>query len=452
MSSAHWAQPDVTLRLDYDGVIRDVSVAGVLASEGVESLVGRPWTDTVADVGSEKVRSMVADARERSVSGFRQVTQCFPSGRELLIEYATVRLGGSDGLLAIGRSLQAVAELQARLLAAQREIEREYWKLREVESRYRLLFDTSNEAVLVLRASDLSVTEANPAALRALGLTGNGANSLTSFQFLSAVAPGEREPFRTLLLRVQEQGNAPATFLHLGEQRTPWLVRVSLSTTESGHLYLLQLSAVGAVAPSPGPKVPFEELVERLPAGLVVTDPRGQVVWGNRAFLDLVQVDAREWVHGQSLGRWLVVAERDTGEFVAELAREGLVAGREATIRGQQGRTTEVRLDGTTCEGPAARLCILLLQPYDAAGADRSRMSLALEAIASRLGARPLAELARDATGEFERHCIIAAMARAEGDHAKAAEILGTSRSGLSARIRRLRSARDPQESPNGEN
>ena len=55
--------------------------------------------------------------------------------------YTTVLLGGHAGLLAIGKSLQAVAELQSRLITAQQTMERDYWKLRDVETKYRLLFD-----------------------------------------------------------------------------------------------------------------------------------------------------------------------------------------------------------------------------------------------------------------------------------------------------------------------
>ena len=69
------------------------------------------------------------------------------------MEYTAVRLGGDAGLLAIGKSLQAVAELQSRLVAAQQAMERDYWKLREIETRYRVLFDASNEAVLLVAAA-----------------------------------------------------------------------------------------------------------------------------------------------------------------------------------------------------------------------------------------------------------------------------------------------------------
>ncbi len=161
MTGVSIAEPDVTLLLDLDGVIRKVTVARAVSDESVEAWLGRPWIDTVADGGGQNVRRMVDDARTTGVSAFRQIAQRFPSGRELPFEYTAVRLGGEAGLLAIGKNLQAVAELQSRLIAAQHAMERDYWKLREVETRSRLLFDTSSEAVLVIRAADHRIVEAN---------------------------------------------------------------------------------------------------------------------------------------------------------------------------------------------------------------------------------------------------------------------------------------------------
>jgi transcriptional regulator PpsR len=213
MNGINIAQPDVTLLLDKEGVIREATLSDTLAGEGLEAWIGRPWVETVADPGADKVQRMVADTRNSRVSMFRQVTQCFPSGLELLMEYTTVRLGGNAGLLAIGKSLQAVAELQSRLIAAQQAMERDYWKLREIETRYRLLFDASNEAVLLLKASTLRVIEANPAAIRALGLSPIGR------EFVPELPAQDQEPFQAMLLRVREHGKAPGILVHLGAQR-----------------------------------------------------------------------------------------------------------------------------------------------------------------------------------------------------------------------------------------
>ncbi len=111
---------------------------------------------------------MVDDARVSGISAFRQINQRFPSGVEIPMEYTTVLLGGRAGMLAIGKNLQAVAELQSRLIAAQQTMERDYWKLREIETRYRLVFDASNEAVMIVSAANLRIVEANRTAVEAL--------------------------------------------------------------------------------------------------------------------------------------------------------------------------------------------------------------------------------------------------------------------------------------------
>jgi transcriptional regulator PpsR len=158
------AQPDVTLLLDLDGIIREAKVSQRLSDQEVKGWLGRHWNDTVVDLGGDRVRNIVDDARASGVSAFRQVTQRFPSGLELPMEYTTVLLGGRAGLMAIGKNLQAVVELQSRLIAAQQKIERDHWKLREVETKYRLLFDASQEPALLVNAGTLRIMEINPAA------------------------------------------------------------------------------------------------------------------------------------------------------------------------------------------------------------------------------------------------------------------------------------------------
>jgi len=432
MSSVPVAQPDVTLRLDMSGVIKAVSVSSALESEGAESLIGRPWVETVADVGEDKVRSMVEDARQRRVSAFRQVTQCFPSGRQLLIEYTTVNLGSSDGLLAIGRSLQAVAEVQSRLVSAQQEIEREYWKLREVETRYRLLFDSSNEAVLLVRAGNMRIVEANPAAIRALGIQPQAAAS--ALDVMSLVAAAERPAFQALLHRVRQEGKSPAAMVHLGERRAPWLVRASLMTSEKGHVYLLQLIPVGGSSASRDLALSFEQMVESMPCGLVMVDRDASIVWANRSFLDLVQVDAREWVIGQKLDRWLEVLPDHAAAPSLKSARSAGDSVVSTHVRGESGRRIAVRaLAAPGVEGGPGYLC--LLERIETNGGARGELEAFLARVPDWVGERPLAALARDSAQLFDRYCIDLALSRADQDRTRAAAMLGITRNSLAIRL-----------------
>jgi transcriptional regulator PpsR len=436
-------QPDITLRLDAEGVIQEVSVAEALATEDVSGWVGRRWADTVGDVGVPKVRRLVEDARTSRVAGFRQVPQRFPSGLEVLIEYTTVWLGGKAGVIAIGRSLQVVADLQSRLVAAQQAMERDYWKLREVETRYRLLFNASNEAVLLVRASDLRIVEANPAAIAALGLVPVPAGRNEGWSLLGEVSPDEHDRLQEALLRVRSHGKAPGLLLHLGMTREPWLVRASLVRAEGGPLFLLQLGVVGAFPTGSGetPDSQVERLIERSPDAFCVLDAAGVVLRANRAFLDLVQATAEANVVGERLGRWLARPGADLTVLLASVQRHGVVRLFGTTLHSELGSDTEVEMSAVGNEDHApTRIGVLIrdvgrrLTPTPAA---EQRLGAVVGALTEQVGRSSLRALVRETVGAVERHYIDAALELTGGNRTAAAELLGLSRQSLYSKLDR---------------
>lgn len=431
-------QPDITLVLDLEGVIREASLSSDVPVQDLQSWIGLPWQDTVVDPGRTKVERIIEDARRTGVSAFRQVNQRFPSGLELPVEYTAVRRG-RDGLVAVGKSLQAVAELQSRLNAAQQAIERDYWKLREVETRCRLLFDRSNEAVLLVRAANLRIVEANPVAIRALGLPPRASDGGSGRELISEVAPEERGSFEAMLHRVRDQGKAPGILVHLGEERRPWLVRASLLPSQDGLSYFLQLTPA-APLPSEDDGLPIDALVERAPDGFVVLDRSGRILHANRAFLDLVQVAGTSTILDEPLSRWLGRPGADMTVLLANIVRQGSVRLFSTTLHGELGASTEVEVSaagdapddprsiGVWIRDVAARLPVA----DDPRGSD-----LVLGALLDRVGKTSLPELVKEAVGVVERHMIHAALDLTDGNRTAAAQLLGVSRQSLHAKLNR---------------
>jgi len=436
------AQPDITLLLDLDGVIREAKLSNAIAESGLEAWLGRPWIETVGDVGGDKVRRMVEDARTSGVSAFRQITQRFPSGLELPMEYTTVLLGGRAGLLAIGKNLQAVAELQSRLIAAQQTMERDYWKLREVETRYRLLFDASNEAVLLVKAANLRVAEANAAAVQALGLAPLKPQAMAGRELLPEIAPQERDAFQAMILRAREQGKAPGILLHLGPDRAGWVVRASLMTSDPGAVLMLQLVPVTPAQPGPAPADPvaIEGLIERMPDGFVVIDRDGIIRRANRAFLDLVEVGAKGSVIGERLTRWLWRPGADLTVLLANVRRHRVVRMFSTTIHGELGTDTVVEISaaGDSDEDPK-QIGVLIQDVGRRIGTspDDKSLRFALGAIAEQIGKTPLKALVQDTVGVVERHYVRSALELANGNRTVAAELLGLSRQSLYSKLNR---------------
>lgn len=437
------AQPDVTLLLDMDGVIREATIAGTIPNEDVKSWLGHPWGETVGDAtGGDKIKRIVDDARARGISAFRQITQRFPSGLELPMEYTMVMLGGRAGLLAIGKNLQAVAELQARLIAAQQTMERDYWKLRDVETRYRLIFDASNEAVLLARASNLRIVEANPVAIHALGLSGHKPASIAGRDILPQVSPHDRDALQAMLQRVREQGKAPGILVHFGNDAKPWMVRASLMASEPGPLFLMQLAPVdpSQIAPERTDRISIEEIVSRVPDAFVVLDRDGVVQRANRAFLDLVEVGSEGSVIGERLARWLWRPGADLNVLLSNVVKHKSVRLFSTTIHGELGTEAEVEISAAGSSHEDPRFIGALIRNVSRrlpTASDNDRLRSALGPLVEQVGKTPLRKLVKETVGAVERHYVKEALGLANGNRTAAAEILGLSRQSLYTKLDR---------------
>jgi transcriptional regulator PpsR len=462
MSGITISRPDITLLLDLDGKIRRATLADGLPAGGIETWVGRMWADTVSDGASDRVRGMLHDARASGVSAFRVVNQRFPNGLELPVEYSTIRLGGEAGLIAIGKNQSTVTELQNRLIAAQQAREQDYWKLRDVETRYRMLFDTSNEAVLIVRADGFNVVEANLAALRTLSIT-------PGQDLLPELSLTEQDMFRAMLDRIRDQGRAPAMVVHLGLQRAAWTMRASLLTSEPGHVFLLQLAPLAsrtnpadslippALENAGYGNLPVDALFDRLPDAHVIIDLEGTVLRANTAFLDLVQVGSMGLVIGERIGRWLSRPGADIAVLISAVRRHHYVRLFTTTLQSELSSEMEVEISAAGERDEDCRFVSLLIRdisrrialsgaggaadlgerhvPKHAAGGQT--LLAALGTMADDLGETSLPALVKETVGLVERHYIEAALERTDGNRTATAELLGLSRQSLYMKLNR---------------
>ncbi|GAC1347510.1 MAG: transcriptional regulator PpsR [Acetobacteraceae bacterium] len=433
MSGVSLVQPDIALHLDDQGVIREASLSDGITDEALASWIGRPWGETIGRGDAASVLTMIEDARSRGISAVRHLVQRFPSGREMVIGYTTVRVPGKHGgLLALGRNQPAVAELQSRLVAEQQATEREYWKLREVETRYRLLFDASTEAVLMID-DDLRIVEANPAAMRALGFAPGST-------FPGSVPARELDAFLAMLRRVREHGRAAGIVLHLGAAMASWAVRASLMPAEPALRYLLNLAPAGGVpAQRPAETLPMVDLIERLPDGFVVVGPDGVILSANQAFVDLAQVGTVGAVRGESLGCWLSQPGADATVLLAGVQRHETVRMFQTVLHGELGTQVAVEISAAAATEGKLRFCGVLVRDVGRRLRDSETpgVEAMMDGFSRQLGREPLLDMVRTAADAIERRLIGEALERVGGNRTAAADLLGLSRQSLHTKLNR---------------
>jgi PAS domain-containing protein len=157
---------------------------------------------------SAKVRELLQDALSRKLSIWRQVNHPSPGGADIPVLYSAVNIGRDDRFVVVGRDLRPLAAMQQRLVNAQQSMERDYVRLRQAETRYRLLFQVSSEAVMIVDAASNAILEINPAALALLDAS---APQVVKTNLSSHFDAADAEPVQTLLSNVRALSPHPSS-------------------------------------------------------------------------------------------------------------------------------------------------------------------------------------------------------------------------------------------------
>jgi transcriptional regulator PpsR len=437
------AMSDIALIVDTEGVIRDLAFGSDDWSvEWYGKWLGLPWVDTVTAETRGKIEALVEEATTTSPSRWRQVNHPSSWGTDVPVLYCTMRLRPEGPIIACGRDLRSSAALQQRLIEAQQSMERHYSRLRNLETRYRLLFQMSAEAVLVVDAVSRKVIEANPAAGP---LFGEASRRVVGRVFPDGFDADSTTALQSLLASVRATGRAEEVRARLADSRREFVVSASLFRQESTALFLIRLVPAEATAvggPAGNGRVRLAELVESSPDAVVLADPQGRVISANAAFLDLVQLATDEQVRGEPLERWLGRPGIDFNVLLANLRQHGSVRRFSTLMRGEYGATADVELSATSVHGGKEATFGFTIRnvgdrlPSDSPAGVRE-LPRSVEQLTELVGRVPLKDLVRETTDVIERLCIEAALELTGDNRASAAELLGLSRQSLYVKLRR---------------
>lgn len=481
------AAADLTLVIDASGVICDLAIGSpTLAREGFGHWLGRAWVDTLTVESRPKALSLLEEAlatRGQRPAGaaarpakalteqsrWRHLNHPAANG-DVPILYTTARLddGQTARVVAFGRDMRTVAALQQRLVDAQQSMERDYWRLRHVETRYRLLFQMASEAVLILDAVTQKVVEANPAAARLLVAEQDGARKLIGKVFPEGFDAVGTQSIQALLAAVRGGSRPDEVTARLtrktAEGQREFKVNASVFRQESTPLILVRLTPTTEATDTDGLPQAVMRLLDKTPDGFVVTDLQGVVLTANPTFLELAQLGAEEQALGQALDRWLGRPGVDFGVLTNSLRQHGSVRLFSTALRGEHGSLSEVEVSAvlvshgeTPCMGFTIRhvgrrlggdstleaLSVPGAGGMGQAGSDaqpfsgRRESPRSVEQLTKLVGQVPLKQLVRESTELIEQLCIEAALDLSRDNRASAAEMLGLSRQSLYVKLRR---------------
>jgi transcriptional regulator PpsR len=448
------AAADVAIILDADKVIRDVAFRNDELSRELpaqKKWIGKSWSKVVTAESRPKIEAMLEEASVQSASAWRQVNHApVHDGADIPILYSVIKAGRPGCAIAVGRDLRPMALLQQQLIQAQVSMERDYSRLRHVEMRYRLLFELSAEAVVIVDAASLKVLEANPAAH---ALFGEAAKRLSGRSIVEAFTEDSAKGVRSLLGAVRASGKPDNVQAHLLRPSQDVQVSASLFRQDSAELFLVRLSTRGATEQANFPKLKSKmlKIVENAPDGFVMTGPDGRILSANLAFLEMANLQSQEQARGEPLDRWVGRPGVDLDVLMANLRQRGTVRLFGTTLNLEFGPRLDVEVSavavmngGKPCYGFTLRNVSRRISEDTRTGRTLPRSP---EQVTDLIGRMSLKDVVRETTDVIERLCIEAALELTGDNRASAAELLGLSRQSLYVKLRRYGLADDATDS-----
>jgi transcriptional regulator PpsR len=453
VASMATAAADVTLIVDQAGIIRDCAFNNDELARDLDGWGrwrGRPWAETVTPDSRAKVETILREAASGAAPRWRHVNHPVPPGTSPApVHYCAVQVDAYGRYIVFGRDLRPVSVLQQQLIEAQQSMERDYARLRHIETRYRLLFQMSAEPVLIVDVGTQRIAECNPAAERLLRLT-NG--RVVGRPLSEAIDRATWRTVQNLLTGVKANGRPGMTHVPLPASEAPVTLSVSLFRQDDLSMFLVRLSFEPAESGGGGGTSlapPVLKLMEQAPDGFVVTDADGHVQMANEAFLGMAELASQEQARGQSIERWLGRSGVDLSILISNLRQRSTVRLFATTLRNEYGATADVEISGVSVsvgDTPYLGFLVRGMRRPKSGSTAIVDMPRSVEQLTELVGRVSLKQLVRETTDLIEKLSIEAALRLTDDNRASAAELLGLSRQSLYVKLRRYGLADGPPE------
>ncbi|MGF1456778.1 MAG: transcriptional regulator PpsR [Alphaproteobacteria bacterium] len=431
------ATADVALVLDNDGVIRAAAFSDAdMVPQGGSTWVGRTWSETVTIESRPKISALIKGAATKPPFKWRQVNHHSQGGPDIPVRYFALNVDADGRIVAIGRDLRSVAVLQQRLLDSQQSMEREYARLRQAETRYRLLFQVASEPVMIVNAVNHKVVEVNPAAV---SLLSRPEAQILGRSFPDMFQPESREVIRVLMVG----GRAEDLRVQLAEGKGECLLSASVFRQDRSTFLLARVSPVegSSAVRLPEGRSQCLKVIDHLPEGFVVADRDLRIITANPAFLEMTHLASEEHARGEPLHRFIGRSEVDLNVLVSNLRQHGAVRQFNTVLRSAFGSTDDAEVSAVSVpegEVPCFGFTIRFVTGHAAPPiGTEPHLPSSVEHLTKLVGRVSLKEIVRDTTDLIERLCIEAALELTRDNRASAAEMLGLSRQSLYAKLRR---------------
>ena len=377
-------------------------------------------------------------AGEDGPAGPIELNHSEATGWTFPVTYTLHRTSEPGVVLMLGRDLRPVAEMQAQLVRAQLQLERDHDAQRVVETRYRALLESLPDPVILVDGGSGRIIECNRAAQRRLGAAGGGFVTGSVTQIFDGAREDILEALRDGAATVPEDGEVEAITLPTKLIGPARLAVTGFRVMGDRLLVCRFLPAEEAPAGMNPEAAAGQGLFEGSPDPIALVGPDGRIELANDAFAALLDLATSKQARGLALSDLLVRGGLDVRILTGGDCPRDYGVRLRTELRNQ----VPARVTATDL-GARGTILVLRTGPSSAAAGQLAGDAEIVEQVtasASELvGTMPLRDIVASLVDVIEKRCVETAVRLTGNNRVAAAEMLGLSRQSLYVKLRKYR-------------
>lgn len=358
---------------------------------------------------------------------------------EFPVRYSLHRLGADGSLLMLGRDLRPLAEVQQQLVAAQLALERDYEAQRELDTRYRVLMETTRDPVMLVSMATGRIADLNPAAAMMLGGTRAEIMGSSVAQEFDGRRRGE---FLEALSNAAAVDSATPVEVTARRSQRRVLVTPRLFRAAGERLLLCLIDPEDRTAhASDDLGDNLQRLYHEGVDGIVFADAEGVIRAANEAFLNMTDASGIGAVRGRSIADYLVRGQVDLRVLMDNVKRTGQLRLYATRLTTDFSGQIAVELSASWLNDRPNPVLVLVVR--DASRADALRRAHGglpdegSRSVMELVGSSTLRDIVAETTDVIEKMCIETALELTRNNRVAAADMLGLSRQSLYVKLRK---------------
>ncbi|WP_296424629.1 transcriptional regulator PpsR [Yoonia sp.] len=359
---------------------------------------------------------------------------------EFPVRYSFHRIGPDGAILLLGRDLRPIAEMQQQLVKAQLALERDYEMQREYDTRFRVLMESTSEAVMFVSVQTGEITEANPAAV---SLLDQPRESLVGHPFASCFDGRRRGDLVDGLAAQAICAKNSATKSELRGSGHAVNIMPTLFRAAGERILLCRLARTGDSDAKPDDLTrTTHDFYLSSPDAIVFASDAGDLLSANDSFLELIDIAHDINLRGRNLADYLQRGSIDLKVMIDNATRAGRMRMYATKIAGEYGSPRAVEISVTKLHAGLHAVFAFVMR--DASHADASRTTVSptsdenMRSVVELVGSATLKDIVAETTDVVEKMCIETAVKLTMNNRVAAAEMLGLSRQSLYVKLRKF--------------